>query len=104
MVPNQVMFTEILQNDSRYNMRMVRYHITTLLPPEQLMEKLERMAEDIESVRPPLSAPILIQHEEDHSQWEVSFAVNAKQMQNEYEIGEAIVRVIPDATIARVTA
>lgn len=103
MVPNQVMFTEILQNNSRYNMRMIRYHITTNKPPEELMRILEEMAESIESVRPPLDAPILIQHEEENSQWEVSFAVNARQMRNEYEIGEAIIRVIPDATIARVT-
>lgn len=103
MVPNQVMFTEILQNNSRYNMRMIRYHVTTNKPPEELMRILEEMAESIESVRPPLDAPILIQHEEENSQWEVSFAVNARQMRNEYEIGEAIIRVIPDATIARVT-
>lgn len=103
MVPNQVMFTEILQNNSRYNMRLIRYQITTKLAPEELMSRLEEMAATIESVRPPLDAPILIQHEEEHSQWEVSFAVNARQMEHEYEIGEAIIKAIPEATIARVT-
>lgn len=103
MVPNQVMFTEILQNNSRYNMRLIRYHITTKLPPDELMTILEELAEGIESVRPPLEAPLLIQHEEESTQWEVSFAVNARQMTSEYEIGDAIIKALPDAMIARAT-
>lgn len=104
MVPNQVMFTEILQNNSRYNMRMIKYHVTTRLPAEELMEIMDEIAGTIESVRPPLDAPVLIQHEEENYQWEVSFAVNAKQMVNEYEISEAIIKALPEATIARASA
>ena len=103
MVPNQVMFTDILQNNSRYNMRVIRYKVTTTLPPEKLMEILEEITSEIESVRPPLKPPVLIQHADDQSEWEVSFAVNAKQMTHEHEISEAMVKALPDATIARAT-
>lgn len=102
MVPNQLMFTEILQNKSRYNMRLVRYTVKSQLPLDQLMVVLNEIAENIESVRPPIDAPELINHEKSISEWEVSFAVNTKQMSHDHEIGEAIVAALPDATITRV--
>lgn len=102
MVPNQLMFTEVLQNHTRFNMRVVRYRITSPLPATELMSTLEKVVEGIESVRPPLEPPILVQHAESNSEWEVRFSVNAKQMINEHEIGEAIVAALPDATIVRV--
>lgn len=103
MVPNQVMFTEILQNNSRYNMRLIKYHVTTKLSPEELAEIIRDISDGIESIRPPLPVPLLIQHEEESSQWEIAFAVNAKQMTSESEIGEAIIKAVPDATIVRAT-
>lgn len=102
LVPNQLMFTEVLQNKTRYNMRVVRYRITSSLPAEKLISTLEAVIENIESVRPPLEAPVLVQHAEMNSEWEVSFSVSAIQMENEHEIGEAIVAALPDATIVRV--
>lgn len=103
MVPNQLMFTEILQNNTRFNMRVIRYRITSPLAAEELMSRLETMAENIESVRPPLDPPMLVQHAESNSEWEVSFSVSARQMTHDHEIGEAIVIALPDATIVRVT-
>ena len=102
LVPNQLMFTEILQNKSRYNMRLVRYTIKSDLPIDQLLKVLNEIAERIESVRPPLEAPELINHDENLSEWQVGFAVNTKQMLHDHEIGEAIVTALPNATIARV--
>lgn len=102
MVPNQMMFTEILQNKSRYNMRLIRYTVKSDYPLEKLMPVLNKIAEDIESVRPPVEAPELVNHEEYLSEWQVSFAVNTKQMLHDHEIGEALVVALPDATIARV--
>lgn len=102
MVPNQLMFTEILQNNTRYNMRVIRYRITTPLPPEKLMGILEEITKSIESVRPPLNPPVLMQHAEEASEWEVSFSVSAKQMMHDHEIGEAIIAALPNATIVRV--
>lgn len=102
LVPNSLMFTEILQNSSRYNMRVIRYKITTPLPPERLMEILEGIAENLQSVRPPLGPPILVQHAEEGSEWEISFSVSARQMTHDHEIGEAIVAALPEATIVRV--
>lgn len=102
LVPNQLMFTEVLQNKTRFNMRVIRYRITSSLPAEQLMTTLESIVAEIESVRPPLAPPMLVQHAEMNSEWEVSFSVSAIQMTNEHEIGEAIVTALPEATIVRV--
>ena len=102
LVPNQLMFTEILQNKSRYNMRLIRYRIRTDIEIHDLLEKLNTIAESIESVRPPVEAPYLVMHEESHSEWQVGFAVNTRQMQHEHEIGEAIVAALPNAIITRV--
>lgn len=102
MVPNQLMFTEILQNNSRFNMRLIRYNVKSERPLEQLMQTFSTIAEDIESVRPPVETPMLLNHGENLSEWQVSFAVNSKQMQHDHEIGEALVAAFPDATISRV--
>ena len=102
MVPNQLMFTEVLQNKTRFNMRIVRYRITSPLPVEELKSTLEAIIAELESVRPPLAPPVLVQHSEMNSEWEVSFSVSAIQMTHENEIGEAIVAAMPEATIVRV--
>lgn len=102
MVPNSLMFTEILQNNTRYNMRVIKYTITTALSPEQLMHKLEEIAGSMESVRPPLAPPMLVQHTEGSTEWEVGFSVSARQMTHDHEIDEALVAALPEATIARV--
>ena len=102
LVPNQLMFTEVLQNKTRFNMRVVRYRITSSLTAEKLMSTLEDIVADIESVRPPLDPPMLVQHAESNSEWEVSFSVSAIQMEHDHEIGQAIVAALPEATIVRV--
>lgn len=103
LVPNQLMFTEILQNNTRFNMRTVRYRITSPMSAEQLIATLEEVAKATESVRPPLEPPMLVQHTKENSEWEVRFSVNARQMTHDHEIGEAIVAALPDATIVRVS-
>ncbi len=104
MVPNQLMFTEILQNNSLYNMRLVKYRITTPLPLAEIVNTLERTVAEIESVRPPVDPPILVQHTEDGTEWEVHFSVSARQMARDHEIGEALLAGFPEAAITRVEA
>lgn len=102
MVPNQLMFTEILQNQSRYNMRNIIYTVKTDMPVQELTDILNNVGEQVEGVRLPIESLDLLNHMEQLSEWYVSFSVNSKQMLNDHEIGEALVKALPNATITRV--
>lgn len=103
MVPNQIMFSDILQNNTRYNMRLLKYRITSNLPQEELMAIVSDATKHLESIRPPLATPILIQHNEEKTEWELHFAVSARKMTNDFEVGEALIKALPTAVITRVT-
>lgn len=103
MVPNQIMFSDILQNNTRYNMRLLKYRIKTDVSQEQLMAIVNEATENLPSVRPPAATPILIQHDEDQTEWELQFSVSAQKMTNDFEIGEALIKALPTCVISRVT-
>ena len=102
MVPNSVMFTEILRNESRYNMRTIRYTISSTRPASDVQSTLEDVANTIEGLRPSPEPPKLLRHGEETTTWEVSFAVNRKQLTKEVDIASALLKALPDATIERV--
>lgn len=103
MVPNQIMFSDILQNNTRYNMRLLKYRITSDLPQDELMSAVTEAIRSVPSVRPPLPTPMLIQHDEGKTEWELHFAVSARKMANDYEVGEALIKALPTSLITRVT-
>lgn len=102
MVPNSMMFTEILRNESRYNMRTIRYTITSSMPADELRTMLVEITESIEGLRPSPEPPKLMHYQEDAMKWEVSFVVNHKQLAKELDIATALLKALPDATIERV--
>lgn len=102
MVPNSVMFTEILRNESRYNMRTVRYTVSSRRPAEEVQATLEEVANGIEGLRRSPEPPKLLRYGEEVTTWEVSFSVNRKQLAKEVDIASALLAALPDATIERV--
>lgn len=102
LVPNSMLFTEILRNDSRYNMRIVRYTVSSGLPAGEIQATLEDVATSIEGLRPSPEPPKLMRYEGAVATWEVSFAVNRKQLAKEVDIASALLNALPDATIERV--
>lgn len=103
MVPNQLMFTEILQNNSRFNVKVLRYRISTNQGFDEVSAIVAQISADVPAIRPPVAIPVLIQHDTTTYQWEVTFATNSKRMMHDNEIDNALVLALPDATIARVT-
>lgn len=103
MVPNQIMFSDILQNNTRYNMRLLKYRITSELSQDEFMAIVNDAVTLIPSVRPPVPAPILIKHDEGKTEWELHFAVSARKMANDFEVGEALIKALPTCVITRVT-
>lgn len=102
MVPNSLMFTEILRNESRYNMRTVSFYITTKQPVDDVETKLSKIVEEIEGLRPGHERPMLMEFLDESMKWRISFAVNQKQRATELEISRALLREFPDSTIERV--
>ncbi len=102
MVPNSMMFTEILRNESRYNMHIVRYSVSAELPAAEMLSTLQRVVESIEGLRPSPEPPRLLRYADSSTTWEVSFAVNRKLLAKEGDIAAALVSALPDATIERV--
>lgn len=102
MVPNSMMFTEILRNESRYNMRTIQYTITTKLSVEELEIKVASITESVEGLRPTADQPVLIEYLDEAMKWRIGFAVNQKQKAPEIEISRALLKEFPDASISRV--
>lgn len=102
MVPNSMMFTEILRNESRYNMRTVRFNITTTMPVDEIETKLTGIVERIEGLRPPTERPRLMETLDESMKWQVSFVVNQKQMARDLDISTALLTEFPGAKIERV--
>jgi small-conductance mechanosensitive channel len=102
MVPNSMLFTEILRNESRYNVRIVRYTVSSGLPATEIKATLEQVASSVEGLQPSAEPPKLVRHEEAITTWEVSFSVNRKQLGKEVDIAAALLSALPDATIERV--
>lgn len=102
MVPNSLMFTEILRNDSRYNLRTISYYITTKTPIDEIETRLSAIVEGIEGLRPGHEQPVLMEYLEESMKWRVAFAINQKQRATELEISRALLREFPDASIERV--
>lgn len=102
MVPNSMMFTEILRNESRFNMRTVRYNITTSMAADEIEQKVAEITRQIEGLRPSHESPRLMQHDETVTKWQVSFVVNQKQLPKDTEISTSLIAALPGATIERV--
>ena len=102
MVPNSMMFTEILRNESRYNMRTVRYNITTSHSAVEIEAKVAAIVEKIDGLRASHERPLLMHHDETATKWQVSFVVNQKQMAKDLDISTSLLAALPEATIERV--
>lgn len=102
LVPNQLMFTEILQNDSRFNVRVIRYNIQEQISAEDLTTILNQVGEQVESVRTPVKPPSLLSHTEEATEWQAEFSVSSRKMLHDHEIGEALVARLPKASIQMV--
>lgn len=102
MVPNSMMFTEILRNESRYNMRTVRYNITTKQSAAEVEVNVAAIIDQIEGLRTSHQRPLLMHHDGSATKWQVSFVVNQKQLAKDLDIANALMDALPEATIERV--
>ncbi len=102
MIPNSMMFTEILRNESRFNMRTVRYNVTTTLSAHEIEREVAGITGQIDGLRPSHERPLLINHDETATKWQVSFVVNQKQAARDMDIATALMAALPGATIERV--
>lgn len=102
MVPNSMMFTEILRNESRFNMRTIHYNITTKQSIDDIEKKMAAITDRVEGLRPSVQSPYLVEYIDEAMKWHVTFSVNQKQMVTELEISRALLEEFPNASIERV--
>lgn len=103
MVPNSLMFTEILQNDSRYQVRHIKLEITSVMPAEEITRKLHGVAVNIDGIRLPMEPLRLIRRDESGGTWQIGIGYDSNVLTDESTMVTAILNVLPDATISRVT-
>ncbi|MCA9834802.1 MAG: mechanosensitive ion channel [Thermomicrobiales bacterium] len=102
MVPNQILFTEILQNDSRFNRKAARFLITSKLNGEELVRRTHAIVADLEGVQLLPDSLQLVEHSEELSKWQVTFTVNGRKAATHQQLADALIAKLPDCAIARV--
>lgn len=102
MVPNSLMFTEILRNESRYNMRTFSYYINTKTSIDEIQTRMDVMVAEIEGLRLGYEKPVLVEYLEESVKWRITFSINQKQRATEHDISRALLREFPEASIERV--
>lgn len=102
LVPNIVMFTEILQNDSRYNSQHVKLQIATTMPHKELDKRLRTAMASIEGLRLPLESPRLVQRDGDRITWQVGFSYDSAVVNDEAVIVNQVLEAFPDSSITKV--
>lgn len=103
MVPNQLLFTEILQNDSRYHRKASRFLITCPLSGEELLAQVGAVVADLDGVDLLTNSLQLEQYAEASMQWELTFIVNSRLPTSYQQLADRLVSAMPDYTITRVT-
>ncbi len=101
MVPNSIMFTEILQNDNRYNIRHLKLQIT-VPKDQQIAETVQKLAVKVEGLRLPVELPYMIKRDAETATWQLGVSYDARQATREREITAFFVQALPDALIERV--
>lgn len=101
MVPNQLMFTEIIQNDSRYNRRAARYQVRSKLNGDELARRVTEAVGKLEGVQLIQDSLQLIEHDEQASKWQVTLAINARKAVSNQQLDDALISALPDCTISR---
>lgn len=101
MVPNQLLFTEILQNDSRFNRKASRFIISSKLNGEELVSRVTSIVTDLEGVQLLPNSLELVEHTEELSKWQVTFTLNGRKAATHQQLADALIAKLPDCTIAR---
>lgn len=102
LVPNQVMFTDVLQNETRFNRRAARYQITSQFTGEEIATKVNEVILGLTGVKVVPDSLQLVQHDTDSNKWDVLFTLSGREAATDLELADALISSLPECTIERV--
>ncbi|MCO5215099.1 MAG: mechanosensitive ion channel family protein [Thermomicrobiales bacterium] len=103
MVPNQVMFTDVLQNETRFNRRAARYQIASNYSGEEIATKVDEVVLGLTGVKVVKDSLQLVQHDTETNKWDVLFTLSGREAATDLELADALISSFPDCTIERVS-
>jgi small-conductance mechanosensitive channel len=99
LVPNSLMFTEVLTNRSHYRTRRLDLVITaSSLGVEDIERRVADSLADLEGVRKPIPAPVVRSHSSEGTQIEMSILIDAK-IDVEHLVLRALIAQLEDSRI-----
>lgn len=102
MVPNQVIFTDVLQNETRFNRRAARYQISSVLRGTEIAAKVDEVVSNLVGVKVVQDSLQLVQHDTETNKWDVLFTMSGRKAASDLELADALIAAMPECLIERV--